>query len=107
MQAQSRKGANGSLPVVSEQLENRTLLAVTIDNGVLFITGTDADDVIIVKLDADDPNLMEIDFNNDPPATQSLVVSRNNQVVALVDDQSHIAIKTAHNTPNAFLHLVS
>src|SRR5437764_10261680 len=67
MQAQSRRGSGSSVPVVSEELEGRMLLSVTILDGELQITGTGADDVITIKLDADDSNLIEIDVNDDPP----------------------------------------
>src|SRR5881394_3137900 len=67
MQARSRRGSPSAVPVVSEELESRMLLSVTLDQGELIVQGTDADDVIIIKLDADDPNLIEIDVNEDPP----------------------------------------
>src|SRR5437868_12434330 len=67
MQAQSRRGSSSARPLFTEQLESRTLLAVTVANGELQITGTAGDDVISIKLDASDGNLIEVDVNDDPP----------------------------------------
>src|SRR3954468_14692345 len=64
MQAQSRGGPSSAGSSFIEQLESRTLLSVTIDDGVLTITGTDADDVITISLDASDPNLMVVTDND-------------------------------------------
>src|SRR5258705_3205504 len=66
MQAQSRRGSHSAQPVVSEELESRTLLSVTLSGGFLVSTGTDADDVITISLDADDPNLVVV-MDNDVP----------------------------------------
>jgi len=44
-------------------------------------------------------------FNNDPPATKSLVVSSNQ--VAVVNHSNHILSKHTTNTTNAFFHIVS
>src|SRR3954469_3986648 len=66
MQAQSRGGVCSSSPVVSEQLESRTLLSVTIQGGEMIVQGTDSDDVIIIHLDASDPNLLVIEDNDVP-----------------------------------------
>ena len=47
MQAQSRGRSSSARSVFTEELECRILLSWTMQDGVLFITGTDADDVLI------------------------------------------------------------
>src|SRR5687768_17123109 len=66
MQAQSRGGYSSPRPMFTEQLESRTMLSVTITDGQMEVTGTDADDIIIIQLDADDSNLLVI-LDNDVP----------------------------------------
>src|SRR5436190_11870114 len=67
MQAQSRRGRSSSAPFLfTEELESRTLLSWTMQDGVLLITGTDADDVITISLDASDSNLLVVTDNDVP-----------------------------------------
>src|SRR5687768_7579497 len=63
-----RPAKTGTCPVrsaVIESLENRRLLAVTVDAEGITIEGTQGDDTINISLSADDPNTLRIDDNGE------------------------------------------
>ncbi|MFI5379551.1 MAG: beta strand repeat-containing protein [Tepidisphaerales bacterium] len=91
-------GIGRAVKATMERLEGRVLLSVALQNGVLTVNGTSANDQIALSVDAGDATLLDVVVNGALQATPMAAGVNQIQVNGLAGDDT-LTIDVSHGNP--------